>query len=338
MKFKLAISALGLIFAASSGVSYAETIRFATTLPDADNPETVAMKAFKKYVEFHTDKDLKVQLLQGTVGGDREILEGVTQNVFQINANTDAAFTSFYPTVQFFSIPYLFDSPNIALDFMRNSEVMKNLAKDMEAKTNLKIIDYAYDGFRSFVNNKRVIKTPEDMQGLKIRSMESPVMMKMISSLGAAPTPVPFPESAMAIRQGVVDGGENPPPTILNGGWADVIKHMSLDEHIFSGLFVVVNKNWFNGLNENNQKIVKDGLALYSSIMIAGKGQRYISDIEKIKSKGVDVYITNPQEKAEFRKVTQKPVIEYLNEKLGKEFIDNVLEQVEQAKSRVYGF
>ncbi|CCO50200.1 putative TRAP dicarboxylate transporter, DctP subunit [Vibrio nigripulchritudo SOn1] len=335
MKIKLAMSVLGLMLIASTA-SYAETIRFATTLPNADNPETVAMKAFKKYVEFHSNKDLKVQLFQGTVGGDREILESVTQNVFQINANTDAAFTSFYPKVQFFSIPYLFDSPTIALDFMRNSAVMKNLAEDMEKTTNLKIIDYAYDGFRSFVNNKREIKTPEDMKGLKIRSMESPVMMKMISSLGAAPTPVPFPESAMAIRQGVVDGGENPPPTIINGGWADVIKYMSLDEHIFSGLFVVVNKNWFNSLSENNKKIVKDGLALYSSIMISGKGQNYLNDIDKITEKGVKLHITTPQEKAEFREVAQKSVIDYLNEKLGKEFIDDVLKQVEESKSRVY--
>ncbi|WP_386692542.1 Solute-binding protein [Lonepinella sp. MS14434] len=315
-----------------------ETIRFATTLPNADNPETIAMNAFKKYVEFHSDNEIKVQLLQGTVGGDREILEGIQQNFFQITATTDGAFASFYPKIQFFSIPYLFKSSSVALDFMRNSITMKAVKSEIEEKTNLKIMDYAADGFRNFVNNKQPIKSPEDLKGLKLRSMESPVMMKMISSFGAAPTPVPFTESAMAIRQGVVDGGENPPPTIINGGWADVIKYMSLDEHIFSGVFVVTNAQWFNKLNENNKRVIKDGLSLYSSLMISGKGRAYLDDIEKIKQKGVQVHISTAQEKEKFKQVAQSPVLEYLNNEFGSEFIKQVISDVENAEQRVYSY
>ena len=121
--------------ALSAMVSFAaeaETLRFATTLPEADNPETHAMKAFEQYVEFHTNGDIDVQLLHGGVGGDREILESVRNGIFQMTATTDGALASFYPGVQVFSTPYLFRSTRHAVEFMNNSPVMGEFVADVE--------------------------------------------------------------------------------------------------------------------------------------------------------------------------------------------------------------
>jgi len=317
--------------------AHAESLNFATTLPEADNPETAAMKAFEQYVEFHTDGEIDVQLLHGGVGGDRELLENVRNNVFQMTATTDGALASFYPKVQVFSIPYLFSSANAALNFMNSSPVMDTFVEDVEDTAGLRIIGFAADGFRNFVNNQRPIKSPEDVDGLKLRSMESPVMIALMTSLGAAPTPIPFPESAMAIRQGVVDGGENPPSTVINGGWAEVIKHMSMDEHIFSAVFTFANPRFLDGLSAKNRKAVLDGTALYASIMIAGKGRGYLQDTQKIRDMGVDVYVNTPNEKAKFAEVAQEPVLEFLSGELGADYVDAFVTAVKASEEKLYG-
>lgn len=326
------IALLGL----TAGCVNAATLRFATTLPEADNPETKAMKAFEQYVEFHSGGDVKVQLLHGGVGGDREILEAVRTNVFQMTATTDGALASFYPKVQVFSIPYLFRSVREAVTFMNESPVMTAFAQDVEKTSGLRIVGYAADGFRNFVNNKHPIKTPDDVKGLKLRSMESPVMISLMKSLGAAPTPIPFPESAMAIRQGVVDGGENPPSTIINGGWGEVIKYMSLDEHIFSGVFVYVNPDFLDGLSSQSRAAVLDGVQLYTSIMLAGKGQGYLTDTQKIRDMGVKVYVNTPEEKQAFRNAAQKPVIDFLSGELGADYVKSFLSAVQKTEKELY--
>ncbi|WP_158541194.1 TRAP transporter substrate-binding protein [Marinomonas piezotolerans] len=318
------------------GVAQSETLRFATTLPEADNPETHAMKAFKKYVEFHSDGEVDVQLLHGGVGGDRELLESVRSGIFQMTATTDGALASFYPKVQVFSTPYLFSSVRSAMKFMNESEVMDDFVEDVSEEAGLQIVGFAADGFRNFVNNKHPIRTPEDVQGLKLRSMESPVMISLMKSLGAAPTPIPFPESAMAIRQGVVDGGENPPSTVINGGWSDVIKYMSLDEHIFSAVFVYSNPRFLEKLDDQSRRAVLDGVQLYESIMLAGKGQGYLDDTQRIRDKGVEVYVNTADEKALFREKAQAPVLKFLSDELGADYVSNFILAVEENEDSLY--
>jgi len=318
------------------GTVQSETLRFATTLPEADNPETQAMKAFKKYVEFHSSGDVDVQLLHGGVGGDRELLESVRSNIFQMTATTDGALASFYPKVQVFSTPYLFSSVRSAMKFMNDSAVMDDFVAEVSKVAGLQIVGFAADGFRNFVNNKHPIRKPEDVKGLKLRSMESPVMISLMKSLGAAPTPIPFPESAMAIRQGVVDGGENPPSTVINGGWADVIKYMSLDEHIFSAVFVYANPSFLAKLNDQSRRAVLDGVQLYTSIMLAGKGQGYLDDTQRIRDKGVDVYVNSADEKALFREKAQAPVLEFLSKELGADYVNNFISAVQKNEDTLY--
>ncbi len=99
------LTAMGMVFASSAS---AETLRFATTLPESDNPETHAMQAFKQYVDFHSNGEVEVQLLHGGVGGDREILESVRNNIFQMTATTDGALAPFYPRYRRSQSPIFF--------------------------------------------------------------------------------------------------------------------------------------------------------------------------------------------------------------------------------------
>jgi TRAP-type C4-dicarboxylate transport system substrate-binding protein len=89
-----------------------------------------------------------------------------------------------------------------------------------------------YDaGSRSFYTKSRMIKTPADLKGLKIRVQNSPVAMKMVEALGGSPTPIAWGELYSALAQGTVDGAENNPPSYLSEKHCEVAPYFSKDEH-----------------------------------------------------------------------------------------------------------
>ena len=295
------------------------------------------MKAFEQYVEFHTNGDIDVQLLHGGVGGDREILESVA------TASSDDRNNRWGSCLFLSGCAGLLDAISVPLDppccgIHEYRTGHDDFVADVEKEAGLRIVGFAADGFRNFVNNKHPIKTPADVEGLKLRSMESPVMIALMKSLGAAPTPIPFPESAMAIRQGVVDGGENPPSTVINGPVGLKSSNICLLMSIFSLLcFAYANPAFLDGLSEQNRAAVLDGVNLYTTIMLAGKGQGYLSDTQKISDMGVEVYVNSPDEKKAFGEKAQKPVREFLSEELGTDYVDGFLAAVSETEAKLYG-
>ena len=132
-------------------------------------------------------------------------------------------------------------------------------------------------------------------------------------------------------------GVKNPPSTIINGGWGEVIKYMSLDEHIFSAVFAYANPSFLDGLSEQNRAAVLDGIDLYTTIMLAGKGQGYLTDTQRIRDLGVEVYVNTPEEKKAFGEKAQKPVREFLAKELGAEYVDKFLAAVSETETQLYG-
>ena len=226
-------------------------IRVGTTVPEADNPQTHAFKAMAEYIEFRSGGEMKVEVFyNGALGGDRELLEQVQQNTLQFTAVADGAVANFFPEIQVVAIPYLFSSSHHALTFFNTSPFFKDVKDRMEKETKLKVMLAAESGFRNITNNAKPIKTPADMAGLKMRTMESPVFMELMRSVGAAPTPIAFNETILALRQGVVDGQENAVATVRMFGVWEVQKYMSINEHIYSPALVTTSADFYNSLTD----------------------------------------------------------------------------------------
>ena len=122
----------------------------------------------------------------------------------------------------------------------------EEMAKDMLEKTGIRLLAMADNGVRNFTNSKRAISAPKDMEGLKMRVMTAPVWVKLVESLGASATPVPWPELPGALQQGVVDGQENGVTNILNASLYQHQKHVSLDGHVFSWHAYMVNEAFYD--------------------------------------------------------------------------------------------
>jgi len=261
----------------------------------------------------------------------------VQQGAMDMALAADGAVTGFYPKLQVFAIPYLFKSSAVAWEFVHHP-LVREMQQEMLESTGLRSVTWAENGFRNLTNSKQEVKTPEDMQGLKMRVMESPVYMRFMESLGAAATPISFSELVMSLQQGVVDGQENASSNVFENGMADVQKYFSTTEHIYSMTIITINDGFYQGLDSNQQAVIMEAGRLYASVANSFKVSADRSYVERIRDeKGLQVHITTADEKEQFRKLSQGPVVEYVNEQLGKEFVDKVLAAVNDAESAVYG-
>jgi len=312
-------------------------IRFGLAVPDNQAAEALGAHAMKEYMEFKSGGELAVELYFGTLGaGERELTEMAQQGAIEMALAADGAVTGFYKKLQVFAIPYLFPSSPVAWEFFHHP-VAKEMQQELLDTTGLRSVAWAENGFRNLTNSRKAVHTPEDMKGLKMRTMESPVYMRFMESLGAAATPISFSELVMSLQQGVVDGQENASPNVYENGMADVQKFMSTTEHIYSVTLITINDSFYQTLTPGQQQIVMEAGRLYGSLANAQKVATDRSYIERIRDeKGLEVHITTAEEKEMFRKLSQEPVRAYITEQLGKEFVDRVLAAVEESKAAVY--
>jgi tripartite ATP-independent transporter DctP family solute receptor len=287
---------------------------------------------FKNMVENETGGAIKVNLFPaGQLGGEREVAEAVKLGSVQVGM-LSGPFSGFCREAQVFDIPYLFPSHLVAYRTL-DGPFGKELAEECLKKTGMRILTYAQVGFRNFTNSAKVIKSPTDLKGLKFRVMENPVYMNLVRSMGAAPTPIPWPETYTALQQKVVDGQENPISAIKFAKLYEVQKYMTMDGHTFGVSFMLVNERFFQSLPKEHQTILKNA-ALTSVVSENGIDNLDSAiGIQFLKDKGMEIYSPTAAEKAQFRAVAQPAVIEYLEKQIGRPWIDKVLNAVKQTEA-----
>jgi len=333
--FFAATAAIALI---AAPVGAKTTIRYATTLPDGPAGEVVGAKAMKDFIEFRSGGEIEVKIFYGgALGGDRELIEQVQNGQLEVSWTAEAPIANFYAPVQVYGIPYLFSSQAEAWNFFQTSPFVRTMGEEMRAKTGLRLLGVAESGFRNITNNTREVKTPTDMKGLKMRTMESPVFMRFMQSMGAAATPMAFTEVIMALRQGVVDGQENPANVINAFGVAEVQKYMSLSEHIYGSAWVLTNDAFYKKLTPGERQIFTDGVQIAIINNNATKVAAFRTDIEQIQKKGAKVYINTLDEKKQFKETTQKPVLEFIAGRVGQKTVDDLLAAVAASNKQLYG-
>ena len=173
------------------------------------------------------------------------------------------------------------------------------------------------------------------MKGLKLRVMESPVYVNMVKALGAAPTPINWAETYTALQQKVVDGQENPVAVIVFAKLYEVQKYMILDGHSYGIDFLLINDKFYQSLPKETQLIVKSAAI---NAGLCGRGVQQVNSaigLAQCKEKGMEIYSPNPKERAMFRDAAQKPVIEYIENQIGKTWIDKLLKAVKEAETEL---
>jgi C4-dicarboxylate-binding protein DctP len=330
-----AIAAVGLTTGAEA--QQKTTLRFAIGAPESGGGEILGMKALKEYVEFKSKGQIEIRLFFNTLGGSLQVTEQVKNGTLEMALTDDSVLGSFHKPMQIFQIPYLFPSSPVAWEFMK-SPFMREMTEDMRKATGIRTLTLSENGFRNLTNNVREIKSPDDMKGLKMRTMQSQVYVNFMRSFGASATPIAWPELVPALKQNVVDGQENASATVWDGKLYEVQKFMSVNEHIYGMHLIVINDRVFNGLSDDNKQILIDGARMHTEVANSRKSMDSLQAIDKIRQQGVRVYVNSPSEKEAFRKVSQGPVIEFIESQTNKQLIEKLLAAVEDSKKRVYSY
>ncbi|APW37901.1 C4-dicarboxylate ABC transporter substrate-binding protein [Rhodoferax koreense] len=208
----------------------------------------VAIDTFAKEVAARTGGRYKIETFyNGSLGGERESIEAVQLGTQELAFSSTGPVPNFVPETKILDVPFLFRDKAHARAVL-DGPIGQDLLTKFDAK-GFKALAWAENGFRHMTNSKRDVNGPEDLKGLKMRTMENPVHIAAYKGLGIITTPMAFPEVFTALQQGTVDGQENPLPVIMAAKFSQVQKHLTLTGHVYSPCVLVMNKAAFDKLS-----------------------------------------------------------------------------------------
>jgi TRAP-type transport system periplasmic protein len=176
----------------------------------------------------------------GALGGERESIEAVQLGTQELTFTSTGPVPNFVPAARILDIPFLFRDKAHARAVL-DGPIGQEMLKEFESK-GFKALAWGENGVRHMTNSKRAVNAPEDLKGLKMRTMENPVHMAAYKGFGIITTPMAFPEVFTALQQGTVDGQENPLSVIMAAKFDQVQKHLSLTGHVYSPAIFLMNK------------------------------------------------------------------------------------------------
>jgi tripartite ATP-independent transporter DctP family solute receptor len=292
------------------------------------HPQHHGAVAFAKYVTEKTNGELEVQVFPlGQLGGERSMTEQVQAGTLHMTAVTASVLANFVPEMGIIELPFIYPNRTVAYNVLDDKEVKERFAKLCDAK-GFVFIGYTENEFRDMTNSKRPIKRPEDLKGLKIRVIEGPIFIDTFKTLGANPTPLPFPEIYNALQQKVIDGQDNPLVTSIMMKFTEVNKFATITNHILTECPVVVNKNFWNSLTPEQQKIFREAAEVQVKTNRDGNAKGRVDAMGKAKAQGVDVYVLTAADRAAFKKAVQ-PVLDKYKGVYGAELYDFFMKKID---------
>jgi tripartite ATP-independent transporter DctP family solute receptor len=255
----------------------------------------------------------------GSLGGERESIESVQLGTQELTGTSTGPIPNFVPAVKILDIPFLFRDKAHARAVL-DGPIGQALLKEFDSK-GFKALAWSENGVRHMTNNKRPINLPDDLKGLKMRTMENPVHVAAYKGFGIITTPMAFPEVFTALQQGVVDGQENPLSVIMAAKFEQVQKYMTLTAHVYSPALLLMNKASFDKLSAADQKVFLDAAKLAVVATRARVDKDDASGVTELRSKGMSI-IENFDKAAFVAKLA--PVFTQFEKEFGKDKIDAI--------------
>ncbi|MCQ4814852.1 TRAP transporter substrate-binding protein [Cloacibacillus evryensis] len=282
-------------------------------------PEIKAAYEFKKDIEKSSNGRIKVEVFpNGALGGDRQMAEAVSLGTLDMVLTTTSALTTYEPKFGILDMPFAFPDAQAAFKAV-DGDLGQYLNKKLEQSAGMINLGYMLNGVRHMVNGKRPINSPADLAGLKMRVMESPVYIGLFKALGANPTPMSFTEVYTSLQQKTIDGFEVSANFMVEMKFNEVQKYYSLTGHTVSFLVAAMNKNKFDKLPPDLQKMVASTahkwFVDYQRNVSLSEDSGYI---KQLRSLGMSVNEITPDNHLKFVKAVQ-PVYSDFEKKLGKE-------------------
>ena len=232
--------------------------------------QNIVAEKFKELIEQRSNGDIAVKIFHSaSIGNETEILQQVQLNQVQMAIITGGPFDTFDPIVRVINYPFLFkdnDQADRILDGPLGDVILKSLES-----SGFKGLCFSENGFRNLTNSKREVKSPEDIKGLKIRVMSSALHKEIWQTLGANPTPMPWPIYT-ELEQGVIDGQENPLWVMEVYKFYEIQKYMTLTRHVYSPHIDIASLKWWQSLDEKTRRLIQQ--TIYEAAVFQRKDNR----------------------------------------------------------------
>ena len=254
------VIALSLVIAAT-GIANAQqvTIRWGDVVPGT-HPSVQMIDRIAADVKAKSNGRIVIQSFPGgQLGSSRDMIDAVANGAQHMVTEGAANFGAWVPSIGVVEAPYVWrDAAH--LQKAMNGPIGEQFNDTLVKSRGMRILGTTYYGTRHITTTSKEVKSPADMVGFKLRVPENDVFKAMAESWGARPTPMNFGELYLALKQNVVDGQENPLPTIKSGKFDEVQKYLVLSAHIITPRLVVVNEAFWQGLKPEDRKIVADAV------------------------------------------------------------------------------
>jgi TRAP-type transport system periplasmic protein len=297
----------------------------------AEHPQGQGAKKFADLVEQKSGGKMKVRLFpSGQLGGDLptvSALQGGTIDVTVLNAGLLVGQVKEFGL---FDLPFLFESGKEA-DAVVDGPFGQKLAETLPAK-NLVPLGYWELGFRNLTNSRRPVTKLEDIQGLKVRVVQSPLYIELFNTLGANAVPLPFPELYTALEQKTVDGQENPVTLINTSKFYEVQKHLTLTRHTYNPQMVIFSKRVWDRLDADEKKLIEEAAQEAKVFQREFSREQEGKALEAVKAGGMQVVELSPAEVTRIRDKVQ-PVVKKFSEGVNEATLKELNAAIEKARA-----
>ncbi|MFD2705760.1 TRAP transporter substrate-binding protein [Salibacterium lacus] len=285
-----------------------------------------AVMEFKSIVEENSDS-LTVEVYPNEqVGSESEMIENISLNDLDMALAGAGIYTQYNDLIGATALPYLFDGYEHAwevLDGPMGDRVAEPLLED-----NIRILSYFENGIRHITNSQHPIESPDDLDGLSIRTPEADVSIDTLDALGANATPMAFGELYLGLQQGTVDGQENPLANIHAASFYEVQDYLSLTGHQYNALPLAISDEFWQSLSGDQQEVVQQAASDASQYHRDANQENEEQLLTDLEEQGMEI---NEPEKEPFREATQSVYDKY-EDVYGAEFMEELQQAVEDAR------
>jgi len=260
MTARLNLTTTGAVVAMlAATAAHAETWRYATEEAAAQDVQNVFAQKFKEEIEANTDHEIQLFPF-GTLGESDDIMEQAKAGVLQFVDQSPGFTGATIPEAQVFFVPYLLpQDPDQLVEFFRTSKAINEMFPELYSEQGLELLTMFPEG-EVCMTTQEEVRSPEDLSEVKFRTMTNPLLVQSYQAFGATPTPLPWGEVYGALQTGIIQGQENPGFFLESTKIYEVTDVITCIGHNNFTTAVVANKNFFDGLSEEDQTAVNNAI------------------------------------------------------------------------------
>jgi tripartite ATP-independent transporter DctP family solute receptor len=332
MKLALGIALPVMLFAGTASAEVrAHTLKFAAA-NNKGHPQVTGMEKFAEIVKAKSGGKIEIKLFPGGVlGGDVQTVSALQGGVVEMLVLNAGILSSNVKAFGAVDLPFLFNSGEEA-DKVMDGAFGKSLSDKLPA-TGLVGLAYWELGFRNLTNNRRAVTKLEDIKGLKIRTLQSPIPIELFNSLGANAVPLPYTELYTALETGTVDGQENPFANIINAKFYEVQKYLTVTRHQYNPQIVLVSKKFWDGLNDEEKGVLQSAATEARDFQRKVSREADAKALDEIKKTGMQVTELSPTETQKIRDAV-KPLIDKFSTDVGADTVSLLLKELDAVRKK----